>query len=107
MGLHEIAGAFKFLKSLLTRFEFANEPLVARDHLCDFFLDCTKVFLGERLFAIEVIKEPGVGGRAVAQLGFGKELEHCRREHVRRGVAHNFQSLGILFGHEFEAGVLV
>ena len=103
MRLHEVAVAFKFFEGLLARLVFADERLVARDDFGHFGFDGGEVFGREGLFAIEVVEEAGVGGGAVAELGLGEELEDGGGQHVRGGVAHDFERVGIVFFDEFEA----
>ena len=81
------------------------ERFVARDDFGHLGFDGGEVFRGEGSLAVEVVKEAGVGGGAVAELGLGEELENGGGEDVSGGVAHDFEGFGILLGEERERGV--
>ena len=100
--LHEVAVALKLRQRLLARLVLVDELLVARHHLGHLRFDGGQVFGREGLLAIKVVEEAGIGGRAVAQLGLGKQLEHRRRQHVRGGVAHHLQRFGVVLLHQLQ-----
>ena len=56
--------------------------------------------------AVEIVIEAVLDGRADAELGFGKQLEHGGGQQVRGGVAVDLERLGILGGEDLERGVL-
>ena len=103
--LHEVAVSLEFGEGLFAGFKFTDEGLVARDDFCHSGFDGSEVFRRERLFAVEVVEEAGVGGRAVAELGFGKEFEDGSGDDVRGGVADHFERVGIILLDELEARV--
>ena len=105
VGLHEVAVALKLFQRLLSWREFAHERLVARNHLGHLGFDQRQVLGREGLFAMKIVEEAGVGGRAVAQLGLGKQLQHRRGQHVRGGVAQHLERLGVLLGDQLQARV--
>ncbi len=55
--------------------------------------------------AEEVVEKAGIRGRAVAQLGFGKQLEHGRRQHVGGRMAVDLQRFGIAVGKQAQVHV--
>jgi hypothetical protein len=57
------------------------------------------------LFAVEVVEEAAVGGGAVAELGFGEELEDGGGHDVRGGVADDLEGFGVALLDEGELGV--
>ena len=103
--LHEVAVFFELGKGFFAGLVFADERLVARDDLGHFGFDGGEVFWREGLLAVEVVEKSGVGGGAVAELGLREELEDGCGQHVRGGVAQNFQRIGILLGDELELDV--
>ena len=105
VGLHEVAVFFEFGESLFAGFVFADEGLVACDDFGHLLLDGGEVFGGEGLVAVEVVEEAGVGGGAVAELGFRKELEDRGGEDVRGGVTDDLEGVGIVLLDELEVGV--
>jgi hypothetical protein len=102
VGLHEVAVALEFRQRLLARLVFADKLLVARHHLGHLGFDGGQVLGREGLLAIEVVEEAGIGGRTVAELGLGKQLEHRRGQHVRGRVAHHLQRLGVVLLHQLQ-----
>ena len=106
VGLHEVAVPLKAGEGLFARLSYlANEWLVARDDFGHLFLDGVEVVGGEGLFAIEVVEETGIGSGAVAELGFREKLEDRRGHDVGGGVAHDFESLGVVFLDQLKARV--
>ncbi len=95
--LHEVAVFFKAFQALISWRKFMHKRLVTRDNLGHFGLDGGEIVGCEGLLAIEVVEESGVGRGAVAELGFGIELEDRRGENVRCGVAQNFDCVGMPF----------
>ncbi len=93
VGLHEIVAGFEALQALVARLPFAHERFVARDHFRHLRFDGLQVFGGKGRGPVEIVKEAGIRRRAVAELGLGIELEHRRRHHMGRGVAHHLAGL--------------
>ncbi len=91
VGLHEIVARLEARQALVARLPFAHERLVARDHFRHPGFDGFQVFGGKGRWPVEIVKEAGIRGRTMAELGLGIELEHRGRHHVRGGVAHHFQ----------------
>ena len=50
---------------------------------------------GERLFALEVVEESLLGGRADPELRLGMELQDGRRQQVGARVAVDFEAFGV------------
>ena len=67
---------------------------VARLDLPHLLLDLFEIFGREGRGAVEIVIEAGVGGRADAELGFGKQLEHGGGQQVRGGVAVDLSASG-------------
>ena len=105
VGLHEVAVPLELRQGQLARLVFANKRLIARDYLGHFRLDPRQVFRRERLFAIKIIKKARICGRSMAQLGLRIKFEHRRGQHVRGGVAHHLERLGVLLGDQFQARI--
>ncbi len=107
VALHEVAFRLEALQSFLPRQKFARVRQVLLHQLLHLLLDGLQVFGRERLLAIEVVEEAGLGCRAVAELGLGKKFEHGRGHQVRRGVAINFQRFGIAIGEDAQLDILL
>ena len=89
------------------RQKFARVGQVLLHQLLHLLLDGFEVFGRKRLLAIEVVEEAGLGRRAVAELGLGKELEHGGGHQVRGRVAIDFQRFGIAIGQDAQLGILL
>ena len=72
VDLHEVVASLEFFKTLLTRFAFANEFLVARDDLRHLRLNQLQIIWSERCRTIEIVKESSIGSRAVTKLRLRK-----------------------------------
>ena len=105
VGLHEVAVAAELFQSFFSWRRFTSERLVARNYLGHLRLDLRQLFWNEGFFAMEVVKEAGVGGRTVAQFGLGEEFQHRRGQHMRGGVAQHLDRLRILLSHQLQARV--
>jgi hypothetical protein len=70
-----------------------------------FGLDLLEVFRRERLAAIEVVEETGVGGRADAELGLGIQFQHRGGEQVRARMTVDVQRLGVFGGQDLKRAV--
>ena len=80
---------------------------VAGLDLPHFLFDFFQIFGRKSLRALEVVIETVLDRRTNAQLGFGKQFEHRRRQQMRRRMAINFQRLWILRRQNFQRGVFV
>ena len=94
-------------EALLARLFDADEMFVARDDLGHAGFDGGEVGFGERGLAIDVVEEAVIGGGAVAELGFGEELEDGGRHHMRGGVAHDFEGGLVVLFEQLERDVFV
>ncbi len=107
VALHEVAFRLEALQAFGARQKFARVGQVLLHQLLHLLLDRLEVFGREWLLAIEVVEEAGLGRRAVAELGLGKELENGGGHQMRGRVAIDFQRLGIAIGEDAELGVLL
>ena len=98
--LHEVAFRLEALQAFLAWQKLARVGEVLLHQLLHLLLDGFQVLGRERLLAVEVIEESGLGCRAVAQLGLGEEFEHGGGHQVRRRVAINFQRFGVAIGEQ-------
>ena len=105
VGLHEVAVVFEGSEGVFAEGGFAGKGLIAGDDLSHFGLDGGQIVRGERGLAEEVVEEAGVGGGAVAELGFRKELKDGGGHDVRGGVSDDLECLWIALGDEGELGV--
>ena len=69
--------------------------------------DLFQVVGRERRGAVEVVEEPGVSRRAVAELGFRKQLKHGRRQQMGGRMPVDLQRVGIFLGQNPEPGVVL
>ena len=81
MTLHEVAFGLEALQAFAARQKFAGIGQIALYQFLHLLLDLFQIFGIERSGPIEVIEKSAIGGRAVAELGFGKQLQH-RRSHL-------------------------
>ncbi len=107
VDLHELAFAGVVGEALLAGFDLVDEGLVALDDLGHARFDGGEIGLGEGGFAIDVVEEALVGGGAVAELGFGEELEDGGGHDVGGGVADDPEGGLVGFLEELEADVFV
>ena len=107
VDLHELALRGVVGQTLLAGFDDLDEGLIALDDVGHADFDGGEVGFGEGDGAVDVVEEAVVGGGAVAELGFGEELEDGRRHHVRSGVADDFQGGGVVLLEELEGDVFV
>ncbi len=107
VALHEVAFRLEALQAFLPRQKLARVGQVLLRQLLHLLLDGFEVFGRERLLAIEVVEEAGLGGGAVAELGLGKEFQHRGRHQVRGRVAIDFERFGIAVGEDAQLGILL
>ncbi len=107
MALHEVAFGLEALETFGARQKFARVGQVLLGELLHLLLDGFEVVGREGLLAVEVVEESVLGGRAVAELGLGKEFEDGGGHEVRGRVAKDFESFGIALGEQAEFDVLV
>ena len=107
VALHEVAFRLEALQSFGARQKLARVGQVLLHQLLHLLLDGFEVFGRERLLAIEVVEESGLGRGAVAELGLGKEFEHGGGHQVRGRVAIDFQRLGIAIGEDAQLGIFL
>jgi len=69
----------------------AEECLVFAGDFFHLGLDGGQVVEGEFFVEVDVVVEPGVGGRTDVELGIGVDAQDGRRENVRGGVAEFFK----------------
>ena len=69
--------------------------------------DRSEISLSERHLAVDVVEVAVVGGRTVAEFGFGEELEDGRGHDVRGGVADDTQRCRIILFEELQRNVFV
>ncbi len=105
VGLHEVAVTVEVGQGLFAGGGDSGEGFVAGDDLLHAGLNGGEVVRGEGGGAVEVVEEAGVSGGAVAELGFGEELEDGGGHDVGGGVADNLEGLGVALGEECELGV--
>ena len=81
-----------------------SRGFVAGDNFGHARFDRGKVSLGERCLAKDIVEKAGRGGRAVAELGFGKELKERGGEDVRGRVTQDGKRwcVGVLQQREFD-----
>ena len=102
---HELGVGCVVGDDLVARLFNVQEGLIARNDLGHPGLNAGEVSLGEGDLAVDVVEEAAVGSGAVAELGFGEELEDGRRHDVRGGVAHDLERGGIVFFEELQRDV--
>ena len=105
VDLHELAVCGVVGEGLVAGFFDALELFVAGDDFGHAGFDGGEVGLGEGDFAVDVVEEAVVGGGAVAELGFGEELEDRCRHDMRGGVADHAESGGVVLLEELEGDV--
>src|SRR5206468_10537689 len=84
MALHEVAFLFELLQALVAGQELARVRNVLLYKLLHLLFDLFQVLRSERSRTIEVIEKSTLGGRAMPELGLGKQLQHGGREQVGR-----------------------
>src|SRR5271165_2132932 len=107
MALHEVAFLLELRQPLLARQKLPRVRKVPLHQFLHLLLDLFQVLRSERSWPIEVVKESTLGSRTVAQLSFGKKLQHRRSEQVCGGMPVNFQRLWILFHQNAQLGVFL
>src|ERR1700755_1227119 len=85
VNLHEVVVGLEARESFVARLPLAYEFYIARHHFGHAAFDQLQVLRCEGRGPVEVIEETGIRRWTVAQLRFGKELEHSSGQHVRSG----------------------
>ena len=106
VALHEVAFTLEALQAFIARQKFARIRQVLLHQFLHFLFDFLQVLGRERGRTVKVVKESALGRRPVAELGLRKQLEHRRRQQMRRRMPVNSQRLRILFRKDAQAGVL-
>ncbi len=104
LALHPVVGVFLQPDFLGRHLAFEGQVLGLQFLHARF--DFFEILGRERRLALEVVIEAGVGGRADAELGFGKQFQHRGRQQMRGGVPVDLQRFRILGGQNFDLGVV-
>ena len=107
VDLHELGVGFVVGECLVAGFEDLDEGFIASDDFGHAGFDGGEVGFGEGDLAVDVVEEAVVGGGAVAELGFGEELEEGGGHDVGGGVAGDLEGGGVVLLEEFEGYVFV
>ena len=107
VDLHEFAVAVVLGETFFAGFDFADEGFIAGYDFSHALFNGGKVFVAEGGLAVDVVEEALIGSGAVAEFGFGKELEDGGGHDVGGGVADDFEGGLVSFLEEPEFDVLV
>ena len=106
-GLVVLADGFEIRDRVVARHELARHRLVFFGELGHLRLDGAEVLRRERALEREVVVEAVLDHRTDRHLRVGEQFLYRVREQVRRRVADDFQTLGILLGNDGHRGVAV
>ena len=98
MALHEVAFFLELRQSLVARQKFARVGNILLHQFLHLLLDLFEILGRKRRRPVEVVEESALGRRTVPELGLRKQLQHRRRQQMRRRMPVNFQRLGIFLG---------
>src|SRR5579863_1906559 len=105
MALHEVAVFFELRQPLIAWQKLTRIRNILLHQFLHLLLDLFQVLRSKRGWPVKIVEESALRRRAVAELGFGKELQDRRRQQMRRRMPVNFQGLGILVGKDAEGRI--
>ena len=105
MALHEVAFFFELGQPLVPRQKLARVRQVLLHQFLHFLFDLLEILGRKRSGSVEVVKKTAFGRRPVTELGLRKQLEHRRRQQVRRRMPENLKRLGIFLSQETKISI--
>jgi len=106
-GLVVLAQAFEIRHRIVARQHTTLDLLVLLGQLDHLGFDGGEVVQSEWALVGKVVEEPVINHGADGDLRIGKQLLHCIRQQVRRGVANHLQTGGVFLRDDGQRAVML